>query len=608
MKRITLAMLVFTVGAPGLGAAQEPPPVRPVAPMAPLAPSRAAIQDAQRDLRDALETSRRQGLEDARLQMREALDASRAQIAASRVDTRESLEETRQALEQARLSMDVAGTWDGFAPMAPMPPMAPMAPMAAIAPMADFGPMPTVTRRGWASDAFPIHMPPEPWAQGDPADSVYRVARDAINRGDYGRAARLFADIAKQFPKSVYANDAPYWEALALYKIGTTDELRVAAKVLEPLVTQASTTTTSYGPRGRVLVAGQPGEFYRRSASEGEVVALYQRINGALAQRGDQDAAKKVEAVAKQAGTSPCDQEDIQVRTEALNALAQMDPTAALPALRRVLDRKDECSALLRRNAVFILGRRADSSATPLLIAVAKSDPDIGVRTQAIDFLSRLPGDAGLSELQDLLKTDQDERVQRAAVRALMQSDNAQARSSVRALIERKDAPLGVRVEVISSLASDRATTDDASYLRSLYGRADNDRIKEAIISALSRMGGPENDQFVLGIARNQNEPSQLRSVALSRFARSSTVSIADLGKLYDSADNYNMRSQIINLLANRREPEATDKLIDIIRNGTDYRIRSQAINAITRKNDPRATKLLMDIIDKSPADSGKKP
>lgn len=451
-------------------------------------------------------------------------------------------------------------------------------------------------------------MPPEPWAQGDPADSVYRVARDAINRGDYGRAARLFADIAKQFPKSVYANDAPYWEALALYKIGTTDELHVAAKVLEPLVTQASTTTASYGPGRRVLIAGQPGEFYRRSASEGEVVALYQRINGALAQRGDQDAAKKVEAVAKQAGTSPCDQEDIQVRTEALNALAQMDPTAALPALRRVLDRKDECSALLRRNAVFILGRRADSSATPLLISVAKSDPDIGVRTQAIDFLSRLPGDAGLSVLQDLLKTDQDERVQRAAVRALMQSDNAQARSSVRALIERKDAPVAVRAEVISSLASDRATTDDASYLRSLYGRADNDRIKEAIISALSRMGGPENDQFVLGIARNQNEPSQLRSVALSRFARSSTVSIADLGKLYDSADSYNMRSQIINLLANRREPEATDKLIDIIRNGTDYRIRSQAINAITRKNDPRATKLLMDIIDKSPADSGKKP
>jgi HEAT repeat protein len=67
------------------------------------------------------------------------------------------------------------------------------------------------------------------------------------------------------------------------------------------------------------------------------------------------------------------------------------------------------------------------------------------------------------------------------------------------------------------------------------------------------------------------------------------------------------MRSQIINILANRREPEATDKLIDIIKTGTDTRMRLQAINAIQRKNDPRATKLLMDIIDKNPSDVGEK-
>ena len=48
-----------------------------------------------------------------------------------------------------------------------------------------------------------------------------------------------------------------------------------------------------------------------------------------------------------------------------------------------------------------------------------------------------------------------------------------------------------------------------------------------------------------------------------------------------------------------RKEPEATDKLIDIAKNDTDYNLRRQAIGALVQKNDPRATKLLMEIVDK---------
>ena len=45
-------------------------------------------------------------------------------------------------------------------------------------------------------------------------------------------------------------------------------------------------------------------------------------------------------------------------------------------------------------------------------------------------------------------------------------------------------------------------------------------------------------------------------------------MAIADVVKLYDAADSYNVRSQIVNVLGNRKEPEATDKLIDIVKNG----------------------------------------
>ena len=42
----------------------------------------------------------------------------------------------------------------------------------------------------------------------------------------------------------------------------------------------------------------------------------------------------------------------------ALNALLQMDADRALPILRRVLARRDTCSEILRRKAVFLVAQK----------------------------------------------------------------------------------------------------------------------------------------------------------------------------------------------------------------------------------------------------------
>ncbi|HET7187544.1 MAG TPA: outer membrane protein assembly factor BamD, partial [Gemmatimonadaceae bacterium] len=55
--------------------------------------------------------------------------------------------------------------------------------------------------------------PPAPWAEADPADSLYREARETLNRGEYRRAAALFGQITQRYPSSTYAADALYWRA-----------------------------------------------------------------------------------------------------------------------------------------------------------------------------------------------------------------------------------------------------------------------------------------------------------------------------------------------------------------------------------------------------------
>lgn len=423
--------------------------------------------------------------------------------------------------------------------------------------------------------------------QPDPADSLYRRARDFLNRGDWGRAAREFREIATRYPQSTYAPELPYFEAIARYRIGTSEELRNAARLLEPragrligVATAASTSTTP-----------TPGQ---RRTQDADFVGLYVQINKALAARGDNNAASIV-ARAAQAGVT-CDREEMSIKAEAISALTQMDPNSALPVLQGVLAKKDECSVELRKSAVFVLGRRADSVAANLLASTAKTDPSTDVRIAAIGWLPRVQGDAGVNSLEEILRTETDERIQRSVVRTLTASDNMRARASMRALIDRRDATTSLRLEAVNAFNSDRTSLEDAAYLRSVYGRVDNERVKDALINTIGRIGGVDNDQWLLALARNTNEPSQFRGAAIRRLVRSNTP-ISDLMKLYEISDSYETRSRIVDALESRREQEAADRLVDIVKSTTEINIKTKALGALTRRKDPRAAQLAQEII-----------
>jgi HEAT repeat protein len=420
---------------------------------------------------------------------------------------------------------------------------------------------------------------PQPWARSDPADSLYRIAREALNRGDYRHAAQLFNELTRRYPSSSYAYVSGYYEAFSRYRIGTTEELEAAERALEALSDRSAPVTRGW------------------RSDDADVSGLRTRIRGALAMRGDAGAAEKVEETARQAGSS-CDQEDLMVRVEALNALSQMDAAAAMPILRRVLERRDDCLVELRRRAVFMLARRGDAEGTAQLIATARNDPNVVVRSEAIGFLGRMPGDAPVAALEDILRSSDDERLQRSAVRALMSCDNPRARTSLRGLLDRRDAPEGLRIQVLDAYTRERGTPDDADYLRALYTHAESERFKMALIGAIARIGGRDNQEWLAGLVKNANESTQLRSAALQRLGRSD-MPVADLARMYDAADSRSLRQQLLASLATRKEPEATDKLMDIAKNATDSEMRRQAVYYLSRRNDPRATKLLMELIEK---------
>jgi HEAT repeat protein len=444
---------------------------------------------------------------------------------------------------------------------------------ATIAPMPGFG----------AADRMLRIQPASPWLHEDPADSLYRLARESLNRGEYRRAASLFNEVTRRFATSGYAQHSAYWEAFSRYRLGTTEELKLALLILE----------------GKGEFKFDPGSLSRESGAD--VPSLRARILGTLASRGDRAAQEALRQQTPQ--TRGCDREEVSVRAEALAALGQMDMAAAMPTVRKVLANRDECTVELRRRALYLLGREPQEGRLQIMHDVARNDPDAGLRGEAWSLIGRVGGDQAIPMLEEALRTANDERTQRSAINALGAVDSERARMAVRAIIERSDAPERVRYDAILTLGRTRnermPTADELTYLRQLYARLEPQKLREGVLTAIGRVQTTENQQFLLAVVRNQNEAASLRATALQRLVANDSYKVEDIARLYEIADARSLREQVLYALSRRNEPEAVDKMIDIARKDTDPQIRRTAISLLIRSKNPRAVQFLQEFIDR---------
>jgi HEAT repeat protein len=445
-------------------------------------------------------------------------------------------------------------------------------------------------QRGEAFVAFDQQadlLPPEAWAKADPADSLYRLAREALSRGDYKRAAEIFHRIPERYPQSAYAGQALYYEAFALYRSGGDDDLNTARDRLKQLTVKFP------------AIAKKDGAL------------LLTRVCGELAKRGDQDCAKSIndsaeggdDVVGGETRTigpgrscSPDADEDDDERIMALQALLNMDAERAVPILKQVLARRDACSVALRRKAVFLVSQKRTAETASILMSVARSDPDQETREQAVFWLSQVPGSTPL--LEEILKGNGDENIKDKALFALSQQNEPRAAQVLRDFAARENENSDLREKAIFWLGQ-RHSTENTEFLRGLYSRLTNEDLKEKILFSLSQQKGAGNEQWLMNIAVNPKEDIELRKKALF-WAGQSGVAISEMSKLYDRMNDSEMKEAIIFGLSQRqRDPEAMDKLFDIAKNEKDAELRKKAIFWLGQSRDPRVQQFLMDLINK---------
>ncbi|MBW8769170.1 MAG: HEAT repeat domain-containing protein [Gemmatimonadetes bacterium] len=426
-------------------------------------------------------------------------------------------------------------------------------------------------------------QPRAPWQADDPADSLYRSAREQLNRGDYRTAAKSFALIVDRFPKSTYAGDALYWQAYAYYSIGEQSQLREALRVLD-----------------------EQRRRYPKAATRGDADALSVRIKGALARQGDDRSAEDIARVAKGA-SEPCSRsgnDDDDERMAALNALLQMNAERAVPVLKQVLAKRDACSAGLREKAVFLLSQKRTPETEDIMLDVVKNDPSRDVRKKAVFWLGQVNTDKAADALMQMLTSSTaDAEMREQAVFALMQQHSTRGQAAVRAIAEDPKAPDGVREKAVFWLGQQRSP-ENATFLRGLFDKlaaspegSANESIAKKILFSLSQMRGEGNDKWLMDVAANSRYSVETRKQAIFG-AGQANVTTADLVALYPRLADRELKGQLIWVLSEKRDGAAVDRLMQIAKTDPDREMRKKAIFWLGQSNDPRVKDFLLEIIN----------
>lgn len=371
-------------------------------------------------------------------------------------------------------------------------------------------------------------------AQSDAADSVYSRARRELDDRNYDEAARLFDSIVTRYPRSRYAPDALYWKGFALYRSGNLDG---AASALQA-----------------------QADKYPNAPTRSDAAPLLILVKGELAKRGNAAARREVDSAA--ASTDACT--DLEVRTAALDALQQMDAERVMPLLRKVLLRRDACSAPLRKNALFILAQKGGMDRDKLLLDIAKSDPSNAVRNDAVFYLGQTRSDAAVDALEEILLRSDENGVRGNAMFALAQMHTPRTTKILHDYVFIDGAPLSLRNDALFHSA---------------------------------QQGSPETNKWLVSVAASDKLPMEIRKNAIFHLAQQKDDASIDIARVYDSQLPVGLKSDLLFFMAQRGDDASITKLIAIAKGESNKQLRKDALFHLSQSKDPRALKAIEDIV-----------
>lgn len=389
-------------------------------------------------------------------------------------------------------------------------------------------------------------------SQDSRAAQVFRQGRDLIESEDWPAASAKFEGYVAQYPKSKETDAALYWLAYALKK---QSKFEVAQRTLERLVREFPRSSWADDARAmEVEIAPQVG---RRVDPEGLL--------------------------------------DDELKLVALQNLFQSDPARAAAYVAEMLKSDSKASRELKETAVSLLGRQSGPEIAGMLLDIARTQPDPGLRGVAVLRLGQTGDDRLLDELMKIYEAERDREVKGQVLRSFTQAVSPRAYAKLLE-VARADADPELRQAAIRGLARRDEGQALEDLPRLLPGERDEE-VRAAILRALAQMNDPRARGALAEVARTA-AAADTRAGAMRALARfDDAESVGVLVKLYDAERDEEIKSSLLRAFGRSKQESALLKLIEVARADASQEMRRQAVLLLGQSRDPRALKFLQELL-----------
>src|SRR5215203_3023978 len=480
------------------------------------------------------------------------------------------------------------------------------------------------------------------------ANVVVRSARDLITDCEWSKAQEKFNEYVTSYPNEKNIDAAMYWLAYTQLKLGRYDQCR---STIDRLLQRSP--NTSWKEDARVLLAQAPGGYAMASGDLASAlrttnVVTVPAIQGpTVVYTPGQVSPVAIAPLPAQGigvgtgggtgvgattvwgfdefssfGGSENDDDPCEFKIVVLQALFQTDVQRGIMAATEWLKPGSTQTVRCKGAALTLLGRNGGKAVTPVILGVARSEPDLKLRARAISALGATNDDSVVDALREFALNAQENDIVEASVYALSRHTGDRAINVLSDIAISGKTPTQ-RKFAISSIAS-RPGEPAVDALFKIYDADQSLEIRKAVISGFANRKSERAGNRLLEIARSSDN-IELRKTAIGGISRrGGEKTVEFLLSLYDSEKNEELKDQIINSLGAgsnffvgtpiaRASGETTigfgtnsrmsdqrviSKLIEIAKNPqAPMERRKRAIGWLSRSKDPQVLKFLEELL-----------
>jgi tetratricopeptide (TPR) repeat protein len=480
--------------------------------------------------------------------------------------------------------------------------------------------------------------------QQSDATTVFRSARDLITDGDWAKAQEKFSEYVNSFPNEKNLDAALYWLAYTQQKLARYDQCRATIeRLLEKF------PNTSWKEDARLLLVQLPGSYSIASAALAPGVraqALYAAELDAATVYAQGALTPGVTAMPGQAvgvgqgvgighgptvwtlepSTADDDNPDdpCEFKIVVLQALFQTDLQRGILAATDWLKPGSTQTVRCKGAALTLLGRNGGKAVTPVILGVARSEPDLKLRARAISTLGATNDDSVLDALRDFALNSQENDIVEASLYALSRHTGPRV-IAVLSDIAVSGKSVGQRKLAILSIST-RPGEPAVDALFRIYDADQSAEIRRAVIFGFANRKSERAGTKLIEIARS-SDVVELRKAAIGAISRrGGDKAVEVLLNLYDTEKNEELKDQILNSLgygsafyvgtpiavgsgqatiaypantgSRMNDQRVITKLIEIARNQKEpMERRKRAIGWLSRSKDPKVLEFLQELL-----------